>query len=131
MSAAPRREDQPDGSVRIVFAAPILFHAEPRSSLLLRQPTVGEVWELGDPRGIVYNEEGLGVPFTDREKMILWVKKLIVDHDFDFVARDRDLALAILIEEAVLDFFTKARTRLKPPSARSQKPDQPPATSQE
>ena len=128
-TAVPRREDLPDGSVRIVFAAPILFHAEPRASLTLRAPTAGERWEIGDPRSYIENAAGLGMAYTDREMLVRWIRLLIVDHDFDFIARDRDLSLAILIEDVVLGFFTKARMRLRPPSAPSPDPGQPPATS--
>lgn len=116
---APRREDQPDGSVRIFFAAPISDQGQAKGHLVLRQPTAGEVWELGDPRGFIYNDQGLGTPYVDRPLLLQWIRKLIVDHDSDVVARERDPALGMLIEEAVLDFFKNARMRLKPVSAPS------------
>lgn len=115
--SAPRREDLPDGSVRIWFAAPILLHAEPRGFLTLRQPFAGEPWELGDPRSYVYGVDGLGTPYTDREVLMKWIRRLMVDHDPDIVGREPDLSLGLLIEEAVLDFFTNARKRLKTASA--------------
>lgn len=121
-SPAPRREDLPDGSVRIWFAAPILFHTEPKSFLDLRPPTAGEVWELGDPRQFIFNDTGLGAPYTDRPLLRQWIGRLMVGHDADIVARDRDAALGILIEEATLDFFAKARKRSRPASEPSPQP---------
>jgi hypothetical protein len=116
---APRREDLPDGSVRIVFAAPILYHTEPKGFVDLRPPTAGEVWEMGDPRQFIFNDAGLGTPYTDRALLRQWIGKLMVGHDADMIARERDAALGILIEEAVLDFFAKARRRSKAASAPS------------
>lgn len=122
MSApAPRREDLPDGSVRIHFAAPIVaIGGVAASSLLLRPPTAGEIWEIGDPRGFIYNDAGLGTPYVDRPLLLQWIRKLVTEHDPDIIARERDAALGMLIEEAVLDFFKNARMRLKPASAPSQ-----------
>ncbi|QEL26154.1 hypothetical protein FQV39_28750 [Bosea sp. F3-2] len=121
MSAAPapRREDLPDGSVRIFFAAPIVDHGQAKGHLTLRQPTAGEIWELGDPRGFIYDKGGLGTPYVDRPLLLQWIRKLITEHDADVVARERDPSLGLLIEEAVLDFFRNARMRLKPASAPS------------
>jgi len=119
---SPRREDRPDGSVRIWFATPILFHADPKAYVDLRPPTAGDVWDLGDPRGFLFNDAGLGTPYVDRSLLRQWIPRLMVDHDADIVSRERDAALGLLIEEAVLDFFAKARTRLKPASAPSPVP---------
>lgn len=119
-AAAPRREDQPDGSVKIIFAAPILYHDESKGSLTLRPPKAGEIWDIGDPRSYIYNEAGLGTPYVDRERLRAWIGRLMVDHDSDLVGRNGDAALGLLIEEAVLDFFGSARRRLKPASALSQ-----------
>lgn len=128
--ATPRREDLPDGTVRIWFAAPIVDMGQAKGSLLLRKPTAAERWELGDPRGFIYNEEGLGAPFVDRPMLNQWLRKLVTEIDFDVLGREPDLALSILIEEAVLDFFMNARRRLKPLSAPSPDPEALPATSQ-
>jgi hypothetical protein len=118
---APRREDLPDGSVRIWFAAPIVQFTEPKGSLVLRQPTAGEVWELGDPISHVFGD-GFATPYVDRPLLARWIGKLMTDHDADVVGRERDAALGLLIEEAILDFFTTARKRSRPASAPSPKP---------
>jgi hypothetical protein len=118
MSApAPRREDQPDGSVKIIFAAPILDIDQPKKHLTLRPPTIAEFWEIGDPRHFVYSADGLGTPFTDRPTLKAWIGNLIEGHDPDIIGAQSDLALAMLIEGAVLDFFSNARTSLKTASA--------------
>lgn len=119
---APRREDRPDGSVRIWFAAPILYHAVPKGFLDLRPPTAGEIWELGDPCAFIYSEGGLGTPYTDRPLLKQWIARLMVEHDIDMVGRENDAGLGLLIEEAVLDFFAKARKRSKAASAPSPVP---------
>lgn len=116
---APRREEQPDGSVKIVFAAPILFHDEPKTSLTLRQPTVKELWEIGDPVTWVFSDAGAVVSTVDRPALRTWVRRLIEGHDADMIGNQRDVALGLLIEDAVVDFFRSARRRLKPPSAPS------------
>lgn len=116
-SSAPRREDQPDGSVRIVFAAPILEHGEARGFLTLRPPSVGEVWDIGDPVTWVFNEAGMVVTTVDRPSLRQWTRKLITGHDADVIAMQPDTALGLLIEDVIIGFFRNARTRLKPPSA--------------
>jgi len=122
-TTAPRREDQPDGSVKIIFAAPIMFHDEAKGHLTLRPPRTGEVWEIGDPRSYIYSDDGLGTPYVDRPRLVQWIKRLIVGHDVDLIGASTDLALGLLIEQAVLDFFLKARMSLKPESAPSQAPE--------
>lgn len=121
MSQPPelRREPQPDGSVRVYFGKPILFHAEPKTFVTLRSPTVADIWELGDPRNFLFNEAGQGVPYTDRELLVRWIGRLMIDHDVDMIGRDGDAALGLLIEGVVLDFFLNARKRLKSESAPS------------
>lgn len=120
--SAPRREDQPDGSVRIVFAAPILYHDEAKAHLTLRQPTIREVWELGDPVTWVFSEAGAVVSTVDRPSLRAWAGRLIEGHDPDLIGAQRDVALALLIEDVIVDFFRSARRRLKPPSAPSSAP---------
>lgn len=124
MSAAPlplpRREDQPDGSVKILFAAPILDIDESKRHLTLRPPQAGEIWDIGDPRSFIYNDDGLGTPYVDRVRLRMWIGRLMVGHDVDIIGAQGDAALGLLIEEVVLDFFGKARKQLKPASAPSQ-----------
>ena len=115
--SAPRREDMPDGSVRIWFAAPILFQAEPKGSLVLRPPCVMDVVEIGDPVTWFFDSAGRGVQSLDRERLKLWFQRLIDGHDADMVGRERDPALGLLIEEAICGFFQNARMSLKPASA--------------
>lgn len=121
MSQTPelRREAQPDGSVRVHFGKPILFHTEPKTFVTLRSPTVADIWELGDPRNFLFNEAGQAVPYTDRELLVRWIGRLMVDHDVDMIGRDGDAALGLLIEGVVLDFFLNARKRLTSGSAPS------------
>lgn len=119
---APRREDQPDGSVKIIFAAPILDHDEPKNSLSLRPPRAGEIWDIGDPVTWVFGDGGAVVQTVDRPTLRAWVGRLIEGHEPDLVAVKGDIALGLLIEEVIVDFFRNARTRLKPPSAHSSAP---------
>lgn len=118
-NATPRREDLPDGSVRVIFAKPILHFADPKGAVTFRQPTVSELWELGDPRSYLFDDAGHGLPYVDREKLQQWIARLIVDHDADIIGREPDVALGMLIEEVVLGFFTSARKRLMAVSAPS------------
>lgn len=113
---APRREDLPDGTIRIWFGAPILLHAEPKGFLDLRPPTAGEVWELGDPLSHVYGD-GAVTPYVDRALLLRWIGKLMIGHDVDIVAREPDAGLGLMIEEAILDFFGTARKRSRAASA--------------
>lgn len=119
-SRAPRSEDQPDGCVRVFFSAPIVgIGGEARPYVTIRAPSVREIWEVGDPRSLIFGEAGLATPYTDREKLQQWIGRLMVDHDADVIGRERDPALGMLIEEVVLGFFTSARKRLMPASAPS------------
>lgn len=115
--ASPRREDLPDGSVKIWFAAPILEHDTPRNHLVLRQPSVGEVWDIGDPVTWVFNDAGLVVSTVDRQSLRAWARKLITGHDADMIALQADVALGVLIEDVIVGFFRNARKRLTPPAA--------------
>lgn len=116
-SPAPRREDLPDGSVKIWFAAPIMFHDEAKGFLTLRPPSVGEVWDIGDPVTWVFNDAGMVVTTVDRPSLRQWTRKLITGHDADVIAMHPDTALGLLIEDVIIGFFRNARTRLKPRSA--------------
>ena len=116
---APRRDDLPDGQVRVVFAAPIIHFGEAKGALTMRPPTVSEIWEIGDPRSYIFNDAGHGVPYVDRDRLRQWIGRLMVDHDADVIGRERDPALGLLIEEIVLGFFTTARKRLASGSAPS------------
>jgi hypothetical protein len=118
MSApAPRREDLPDGSVRIHFAAPIVDQGKARLFCDFRPPTVGELIDTGDPRALVMSADGVGTDYVDRIALRRWGEKLIVGHDFDVIARERDLRLGMLIEGVLLGFFENARMWLKAGSA--------------
>lgn len=113
---APRREPQPDGSVRVYFSAPIMFHAEPKGFATLRAPRVGEIWEFGDPIEYVV-QDGAATPYVDRKALVRWIHTLMTDHDADIIGRDGDSSLGLLIEDVVLGFFTNARMRLTQASA--------------
>lgn len=115
----PRREDLPDGKVKITFATPIMLFEEAKRSVTLRPPTAGEIWEIGDPRSYIYNAEGLGTPYVDRARFKGWLSKLMVDHDADIIGFAGDAALGMLIEDVVLDFFQNARRRSSNASAPS------------
>ena len=111
-----RREDMPDGSVRIWFDKPILEHTDPKGFLTLRRPTVMEALDIGDP--VTWVSDGSKALRTvDRALLIQWFRALAVGHDADIVGREPDLALGLLIEETILDFFPKARKRLQPEPA--------------
>ncbi len=127
--SAPTRTTQPDGSVRITFAAPIFDQAEPKRGCTLRPPTVGEYLDLGDPLTVVVDHAGAGVPVVDRALLLKWVERLMTDHDPVLVSRSSDLALAMMIEEVVLGFFSAARRRLRPPSPDLSAPASPPEIS--
>lgn len=107
----PRREAQPDGSVRVYFGKPILFHTDVKSFVTLRPPKVGEIWEFGDPIEYVV-QDGAATPYVDRKALVRWIRALMTDHDADMIGRDGDTALGLLIEDVVLGFFTSARMRL-------------------
>lgn len=126
MSAAPlplpRRENQPDGSVKILFASPILDVGEPKMQLTLRRPRCGEIWDIGDPVTWVFSDAGAVISTVDRPALRAWVGRLIEGHDPDIIALHGDIDLGLLIEEVIVDFFRSARRRLKPPSAPSSTP---------
>lgn len=121
--SGPRREDLPDGSVRIHFAGPIVDQGQARLFCDFRPPTVGELIDIGDPRAIVYDDVGGSAPYTDRSKLGTWARKLIVGHDYDVISRERDMRLGILLEEVLLDFFRSARRWLNAASAPSPSED--------
>lgn len=112
----PRRETLPDGTERIHFDAPILFIDQPRGHVDFRPPTVGDYLQLGDPVTWIFGDGG-HVRHVDRDLVATWGRKLIDGHDYDILARERSLALGMLIEAAILDFFHNARTALAPKSA--------------
>lgn len=112
-----RREDLPDGKVRIIFATPIMLFEEAKRSVTLRPPTAGEIWEIGDPRSYIYNADGLGTPYVDRGRFRSWLSKLMVDHDADIIGVMGDVTLGMLIEDVVLDFFQTGRKRSSAGSA--------------
>lgn len=124
-----RRETLESGAVRVHFAAPIFDQADPKRWCTLRPPTIGEYLDHGDPLTVVVDGAGGGVPVVDRVLLRRWMDRLIEDHDAELICRAPDLALAMLIEEVILGFFTEARRRLRPPSPDLPGPASPPSTS--
>lgn len=116
-SQLPRCEEQPDGSIKVLLASPILYHTEPKREFTLRQPTIREVWDIGDPVTWVFSDAGAIVSTVDRPTISRWINLLIDGHDPDLIGDRSDVALALLIEDAVIGFFRNARKRLKSPSA--------------
>lgn len=118
----PRREDLPDGSVKIHFAAPILDIDQPKRHLTLRRPRAGEIWDIGDPVTWVFSEAGAVISTVDRPALRSWVGRLMEGHDPEIIGELGDIDLGLLIEDVIVDFFRSARRRLKPPSAPSSTP---------
>lgn len=118
----PRREDLPGGKVRVHFDRPILHFDKPAGFADFRPPTVGEVWDFGDPLTLWFVDES-ATPLVDRPALRAWIGRLIEGHDADMLARENDPALGILIEQVVTGFFMKARASLTAASA----PASPPA----
>lgn len=110
-----RLETLPEGGRRIYLDAPILLHDEPRMAITLRAPTFIEVMTMGDPQTIVIDGKGGGVTVTDRALLRQWFRLLLADHVAEMVEAKGTPALALLVEEAILDFFTEARRLSKPP----------------
>lgn len=106
------REELPDGTIRLSFAEPILDGAEPRRSLVVRRPSIGEQMRLGDPLTWVVDEKA-SMPIVNRALVEEYCRILITGHDWDFVSRATNMPLAIAIEEAILGFFRNARITLK------------------
>jgi hypothetical protein len=113
MSEALNRSDLPDGSVRLDFAEPIPDGAEPKKSLVVRRPTIGEQMRLGDPLTWVIDDKAT-MPVVSRPLVEDYARLLITGHDWDFVSRATNMALGMAIEEAILGFFRSARTTSKP-----------------
>lgn len=114
----PRRETLADGSVRVHFTTPILHFDQARSFVTFRPPSVGEIWEFGDPIEFVV-QDGAGTPYIDRKVLRRWIGLLMADHDADMIGLQRDPALGMVIEDVVLGFFTSVRTALINASAAS------------
>ena len=112
-----RREDLPNGAVRIHFAAPILDFDQPKGFVDIRPPTVGEYLDTGDPLTWVFGPDGGGMPVSDRTVLRRWASTLVSGHSLDVLARESSLALAMAIEEAILGFFKTARMQLNAASA--------------
>lgn len=114
-----RLERLADGTARVHFAQPILEHADQlRRHVDFRPYTIIERLEIGDPVEWLVSDE-TGMRIVDRARLMLWYRKLMVGHDPDMLGRVADGALAELIEEAILGFFSIARTGSKPASAPS------------
>lgn len=112
MSDALTREELPDGSVRLTFAEPILDGAEPKRSLVVRRPTIGEQMRLGDPLTWVIDDKA-SMPIVNRQLVEEYARMLITGHDWDFIARATNMPLALAIEDAILGFFRSARITLR------------------
>lgn len=117
----PRIEHLPDGSARIHFAAPILFHDQPRVSCVFRPPTADEYLTHRDPATWLTSGDAAS-PFIDGDIVRAYARLLIVkdgpeSHDADMVLKRGSLDIGLLVEEAILGFFRNARKRSKPESA--------------
>jgi hypothetical protein len=106
------REELPDGAIRLSFSEAILDGAEPKKTLVIRRPSIGEQMRLGDPLTWVVDEKA-SMPIVNRALVEEYCRILITGHDWDFISRATNMPLAIAIEEAILGFFRSARITLK------------------
>lgn len=112
MSDALRREDLPDGSVRIYLDVPIADMAEPKTTFVIRRPTIGEQMRLGDPLTWVVDDKA-SMPIIARDLVEHYARLLITGHDADVIFRTTNMRLGVMIEEIILGFFRNARMSLK------------------
>jgi hypothetical protein len=78
--------------------------------LVLREPTAGEVLRHGDPVGYVVSRDGFAQAVIDRVAIDAYAGLLINSHHAEVVLKRGSMADALAIEEAIRDFFLKARS---------------------
>jgi hypothetical protein len=72
------------------------------------------------------------ISVVDRAALSAYARLLLTDHDLDVIGRERGehgMALADMLEDAILGFFRKARMSWRPKPAASSAPDAPSPTS--
>lgn len=104
-----KKEELPDGSVRLSFDAPILWGTEPKKDFVIRRPTIGEQMRLRDPLTWVLDGQA-SMPIINGDIVESYCRILIVGHDWEFLSRETNMALGMAIEETILGFFRNART---------------------
>jgi hypothetical protein len=96
----------------ITLTSPFPGHGGTATTVKLREPKARDYLELGEPRSVMQSPDGAAV-FVDNDLMIkAYVERCIVEPDPLLVVNNTSLADMIAIREAVLGFFTTARSTL-------------------
>jgi hypothetical protein len=93
-------------TVKVELAKPIVAHGGAVSHVVLREPTVAEYLEIGDPFLVALSPEGK-VPFIVEDKAALasYVKLLVVEPDWLLTEKQLDWRDMRKIMERVRSFF--------------------------
>lgn len=74
--AAPVETKRDDGSVEVRLHKHIRALDETKTSLVFREPTASDVYEIGDPTRIVYDDKGRGRMEIDDARMMELMARL-------------------------------------------------------
>jgi len=112
-------------SITIDLEKPAMVHGSPASRVTLREPGFAEIMKFGEPYSRGYATDGSVVYSAENTDAIRGYIEALVQEPFDgLLVRQFGILDTLKLKDAVLDFFTTARSRLSQEAAiRSKKSD--------
>lgn len=105
-------------TVTVPLSEPIVGHGEPITEAKLREPTAGEYVTTGEVASWAGNPDGSTFRIENNATIAAYIELLIVEpKSASLLLAQASLVDGMRLREAVLDFFTTARTALRSPSA--------------
>jgi hypothetical protein len=106
-------------TVRVPLSSPIVGHKETFSSVELREPKAAEYWENGEPARWAHTQDGVAYKVENDAAIKAYIEACVVSPGDVLLLGQLSLADAMLVKEAVLGFFTAARTKNSTTSSNS------------
>jgi len=105
-------------SFTIQLEKPIVTHEGPVANVTLREPQFAEIMKFGEPFSRGYATDGTVVYSAENTDAIKGYIEALVQQPVDgLLLRQCGIVDSLRLKDAVIDFFTKARSKLSPEAA--------------
>lgn len=96
--------------VEIVLTKPLIGPNGTIGKVIIREPTAADYFKLGDPHSFAQAADGLILSAEREEVVQAYMKRCVIEPANSMLLEQMVLADAIRVKEAILNFFTAARS---------------------
>ena len=86
------------------------FHGDPVIKVVLREPLMGDLFDIGDPVTIV-NRDGLSLTVENERVLKSYLDRLLIEPTVPGILNKLSCADGLRVKEALHRFFIEARAR--------------------